>query len=102
RRDGARAVLRHSAGVWHVSFNRDGTRLATASVDGWFRVWDPATGQALFQRRFPERTDVNPYAFVEFLPDGRVLSMNRVGKARIWNPDAPEARPGAEAPIGEA
>src|SRR5262249_22106785 len=35
RVDGARAVLRHGAGVWHLSFNRDGTRLATASKDGW-------------------------------------------------------------------
>src|SRR5262249_56119104 len=43
RLDGARAVLRHSAGVWYVSFNRDGTRLVTASKDGWFRIFDSAT-----------------------------------------------------------
>src|SRR5262249_25247453 len=102
RLDGARAVLRHSAGVWHVSFNRDGTRLATASEDGWFRVWGSATGQEWFQRRFSDPEVANPHAFVEFLPDGRLLSTRHLGKARIWKPDAPDAPPDAEAPIGQA
>jgi WD40 repeat protein/predicted Ser/Thr protein kinase len=102
RLDGARAVLRHSAGVWHVSFNRDGTRLATASKDGWFRVWDPATGQELFRRRFADSEGAGPYPFVDFLPDGRLLSMSWRGKARVWKPDASDAPPDAEAPVGEA
>jgi WD40 repeat protein/serine/threonine protein kinase len=102
RLDGAKAVLRHSAGVWYVSFNRDGTRLVTASKDGWFRVWDAATGQELFHRRFSDQEDANGYAFAGFLPDGRVLSMNRVGKARIWKPDAPDTPVDAETPVVDA
>jgi WD40 repeat protein len=84
-----------------VSFNRDGTLLATASEDGWFRVWDSASGKELFQRRFSDPEVVNPHAFVEFLPDGRLLSTRKLGKARIWKPDAPDAPPDVEAPIGQ-
>jgi WD40 repeat protein/predicted Ser/Thr protein kinase len=102
RLDGARAVLRHSAGVWHLSFNRDGTRLATASKDGWFRVWDPAMGRELFRRRFSDPEGADQRSFVEFLPDGRLLSMSPLSKARIWSPDAPDAPPDAEAPVGPA
>src|SRR5262249_28772029 len=101
RLDGARAVLRHSDGVWNVSFNRDGTRLASASRDGGFRVWDSGTGQELFQRRFSERTEGRRYSFVAFLPDGRLLSVSSMDKARIWKPDAPGAPPDAEVPVGE-
>src|SRR5262249_53939816 len=41
-------------------------------------------------------------AFVEFLPDGRLLSLSPLSKARIWSPDAPNAPPDAEAPVGSA
>src|SRR5262249_900487 len=41
-------------------------------------------------------------AFVEFLPDGRLLSLSPLSKARIWSPDAPNAPPDAEAPVGWA
>jgi WD40 repeat protein/serine/threonine protein kinase len=101
RLDGARAVLRHSAGVWHLSFNRDGTQLVTSSNDGWFRVWDTATAQELFQRRFSDPKDAKGFIFAEFLPDGRVLSIQRGDKARIWHPDAPDAAPDAEIPVDE-
>src|SRR5262245_38355789 len=56
RLDGAGAVLRHSDSAVYASFNRDGTRLATASKDGWFRVWDSATGRELLRRRFSDPT----------------------------------------------
>lgn len=38
-------LLGHSVVVSDVSFNPDGTMLASASLDGTVRLWDPATGQ---------------------------------------------------------
>ncbi len=37
----------HNGQVWDIEFNRDGTRLATASADDSVRVWDPSSGQLL-------------------------------------------------------
>src|SRR5262249_50385191 len=54
------------------------------------------------QRRFSDQENANGYGFAGFLPDGRVLSMNRAGKARIWKPDAPDTPPDAETPVGDA
>jgi WD40 repeat protein/predicted Ser/Thr protein kinase len=102
RLDGAGTVLRHGESVKYLSFNRDGTRLATASRDGWFRVWESATGRELRRRRFADpEINQGESLRVWFLPDGRLLSMSRLGKARVWNPDAPDAPPDAEAPVGD-
>lgn len=38
---------RFSNPVWLAKWNRDDTRIMTASSDGTARVWDPASGQAL-------------------------------------------------------
>ena len=42
---GQALLLDHPAEVWSVAFSLDGTRLATAEVDGAIRVWDTATGR---------------------------------------------------------
>ncbi|MBI3242691.1 MAG: protein kinase [Chloroflexi bacterium] len=42
------ALRGHSSGVSDVAFSPDGTRLATASLDGTAKIWDATTGQELF------------------------------------------------------
>jgi WD40 repeat protein/serine/threonine protein kinase len=43
-----RLVLRgHQMAVQHVAFNHDGDMLASQSLDGTLRLWDPATGKQL-------------------------------------------------------
>ncbi|HVX15766.1 MAG TPA: protein kinase [Pirellulales bacterium] len=45
RLDGGRAPLTgHKAGLWMADFNHDGTRVATASIDGTVKIWDAASG----------------------------------------------------------
>jgi hypothetical protein len=57
-------VLKHDNQVLAVAFNRDGTRLATASFDkgsftrGTVRVWDSATGKLLLTIPLPGVNDV--------------------------------------------
>ncbi|HEX4613049.1 MAG TPA: protein kinase [Urbifossiella sp.] len=89
RLDGARAVLRHDAPVWYVSYNRDGTRLATSSKDGRLRVWDTATGRELFQKHLADQKGAGRYGMIELLPDDRVVFVGAGGTSRIWQPLAP-------------
>jgi WD40 repeat protein len=64
-----------------LTFNSDGTRIATASGDGSIRVWDAATGrQQLVLRGHAGRV----YS-VSFSPDGRWLaSYGADGTVRVW------------------
>jgi WD40 repeat protein/transcriptional regulator with XRE-family HTH domain len=78
----------HTAGINHMILSPDGTRLATTSLDNTARVWDAATGQALFT------ITATQYFFgVDFSPDGRLLatSVPAENTVAIW--DATTGRP---------
>jgi WD40 repeat protein/tRNA A-37 threonylcarbamoyl transferase component Bud32 len=90
-----RTVLQgHTAKVWHIACNRDGTRVATAafgSKDGRIvrevKVWDTATGRVLREdMSFGERTDC-----LALTPDGAWLAEGR----RVW-----ESAPGGSVKSG--
>ena len=77
---------RSGYGVTGVAFSADGKLLAAAYGDGYVRLWNPVTGQAL--GALPADTarggGVNAVAFS---PDGTLLaSADADGTIRIWNP----------------
>jgi WD40 repeat protein/energy-coupling factor transporter ATP-binding protein EcfA2 len=73
----------HGAAVTHVTFNPDGTRLATTSEDGTTRIWRTAPLEPLVLGRHEGEIES-----VAFSPDGRaVATSSRDHTARVWNLD---------------
>ncbi len=60
----------------------DGSRIATASVDGTARIWDAANSQPLV----PPLEHQGPVTWAEFRPDGEVLATCSLDNTvRLWN-----------------
>jgi WD40 repeat protein/DNA-binding SARP family transcriptional activator len=76
-------VLAHDGDVNSVTFNADGSRIASASNAGDLALWDGHTGQLLSTARVPgaQRATV-----VGFRPDGTVTAASFGGEAYHWNP----------------
>lgn len=71
----------HCDEVTCVSFNRDGTLLATGSNDKTVRLWNPITGS----QEFPPLEHDGWVTHVSFTPDGRALVTVAVDRImRIW------------------
>lgn len=65
-----------------ADFSPDGTRIATGSWDHSIKVWDVASGQALFKLDGEHQGFVNS---IQFSPDGQfLLSASDDGTARLW------------------
>ena len=83
-----RLVVRLQAPVYSASFNADGTRVVTASVDKTARVWDAATGK-------PVTAPLEHQGLVysaSFSADGtRVVTASEDKTARVW--DAATGKP---------
>lgn len=72
----------HSGQVTDVDFNADGSRLATASLDGSAKVWDVTAQRAVLTLSGHS----NGVTAVAFYPSGeRIISAGLDGTARIWN-----------------
>lgn len=72
----------HTDAVTSVVFSPDGTVLASSSVDGTVRLWNPVTGDALFTLE-GHTGAVNQ---VDFSPDGAILaSAGEDGTIRLWD-----------------
>ena len=87
------ALVGHASGVNDVAFSPDGTRVATASLDGTAKVWDAATGQTLLTLPKGEAsTHAGKMYSVAFSPDGRQLATaGEGGLVTLWGPTTGEA-----------
>jgi WD40 repeat protein len=70
----------HTLRVFRVVFSPDGTRLATSSSDGTAKVWDVATGQALFTL-----SGHTGGVQVAYSLDGTRLATSAIGAAKVWD-----------------
>src|SRR5206468_7156622 len=77
------AVLEgHEHSVTNAAFNRDGSRIVTASIDKTARIWDAATAKEIAVLRGHTQA-VNS---ATFSPDGsRVVTASGDNTARIWD-----------------
>jgi len=76
-----------NGGVNTVAFSPDSHLLAAAYGDGYVRLWNPVTGQAVGS---PLPVDTGPDGGVygvAFSPDGKLLATaDAAGYVRLWNP----------------
>jgi len=81
-----------NGGVNTVAFSPDSHLLAAAYGDGYVRLWNPVTGQAVGA---PLPADTGPVGGVyglAFSPDGKLLATpDAAGYVRLWNPATGQA-----------
>ncbi len=79
----------HPGGVKAIAFNSSGTLLATGAWDGMARLWDPASGQLVFN---PIRHGNSPLFGLAFSPDGKLLATasDQDGTVRLWSTESGE------------
>jgi WD40 repeat protein len=75
-----------------VAFSPDGKLLAAAYSDGYVRLWNPVTGQAV-DALLPAGTgSPGSVSGVAFSPDGKLLAAAEAdGYVRLWNPATGQA-----------
>jgi WD40 repeat protein/serine/threonine protein kinase len=73
----------HQGGIMDLAFSPDGTRLASASIDGTVKVWDATTGQEALTLRGHS----SEVPSVAFSPDGRRLASAgfQDQKVKVWD-----------------
>jgi eukaryotic-like serine/threonine-protein kinase len=93
--DGGRVpLLGHTAGLWGAEFSPDGTRIATASIDGTVKIWEADSGRLL--------KDIDSSAVA--VPFGLGSILAALGVARIpatcveFSPDGRQVAAGSFAP----
>lgn len=81
----------HAGAVRSVCFSPDGSLIASGSVDGTVRLWDPTTGRQVLK---PMRGSASVVASVAFSPDGLSLaSGSGDGSVCLWSLDGRRGRP---------
>ena len=66
--------------VW-VTYDADGSRFVTGSVDRTLRLWDATTGAQLGTVRLPRGV-----AYGGFRPDGTIVATSPAGAVYLWDP----------------
>jgi len=68
-----------------VAFSPHGKLLATGDSDGYVRLWDPATGQAVGAPLLAGAGPGGSVSGVAFSPDGKLLATaDTDGTVRLW------------------
>jgi WD40 repeat protein/serine/threonine protein kinase len=81
-RYGALAPLRHESGVYCVAFSHDSEYLATATKEGFVRLWRAKTGQEL--RKWHAHAE--NATCIQFSPDSRYLASGGWDeKVKVWD-----------------
>jgi WD40 repeat protein len=81
-----RVLKGHEMQLAAVAYAPDGKRLASLSLDNTVRVWDPATGQAVYTRRLGGKPSGGVDARrLAYSPDGRLLAAAaRTETVKVW------------------
>ena len=75
-------LIGHTGIIQAARFSRDGSSVATGSLDGSVRIWDPETGLFKQVLRGPTPSGVSAVAFS---PNGtRLASTSHDGQLRVW------------------
>jgi RNA polymerase sigma factor (sigma-70 family) len=73
----------HAEGIWDLCLSHDGKVLATAGMDEFLRLWDPATGRQLQDFGGKQKAAV---LHVALTPDGKRLAATSFDHAvRVWD-----------------
>ena len=87
--------MRHADRVNAVAYSPDGTKLASASLDGTAKVWDLATGRELCTYRghadqpndSTRETNKLRVSDVVFAPDGKTVASADGNQVHLWDPN---------------
>ncbi len=81
-----RSLRGHKSSVTSLAFSPDGTLLASASLDQSARLWNPVSGDVLFE--IDEPANPTEMIGVAFAGDGKTLATaGRSGSVRLWDMD---------------
>jgi WD40 repeat protein len=76
------ALIGHAGAVRMALFNRDGSRILTASADGTARIWDTATGRTISVLTGHK----GAIRSIAYDPDEtRIVTASEDGSARVWD-----------------
>ncbi len=78
------SLSEHKDGVDALSWRSDGKLLASASEDGQIIIWDAKEGWPV--STIPSKP-VSGVLSLDFMPDGRLVSVARDSKIRFWSSD---------------
>ena len=72
----------HDDWVTSVAYNHNGTRLATADLDGMIKIWDPASGDCLWSLKGHQ----GPVNTAVFTPNGKIVASGGDDSAiKLWD-----------------
>ncbi len=76
----------HSKVIWEVAFSPDSQIVASASGDGWLRLWDVKSGKQLKEYYLDQAV-----SHVAFSPDGKYLAAGSpTGRTWVWTRSSDE------------
>ncbi|MBP1823164.1 PQQ-binding-like beta-propeller repeat protein [Mycobacterium sp. OAE908] len=81
-----------------LAYSPDGSRVATAAVDGTVRQWDTVTGKPIGS---PIKAHNGPATSVAFRSEHTIVSAGADGALRLWNADTGEARNQSPSNVGQ-